>query len=282
MTHRPSWPQVVAHRGAAAEIAEHTLNGYLQAIDEGAEALECDIRLTADGHLVCVHDSRIDRTSDGSGRVSNKTLSQLRQYDFSSWQHGDAEPPDPTGSLQGRSVLTLDELLQIVVDSPRRLEIAIETKHPTRYGGFTEQALVTRLQHFGLYRPEEEATQVRVMSFSPVAMRRMRDLAPGVPTVYLMEQTPRLLRSGQLPYDTRIAGPSVDIVRNQPDVVRLWQQRGRPVHVWVVDTKADVELCMRSGIAAIISNRPGDALQWRSECWAELSDEPAPVDQTSE
>ncbi len=276
MEQSPSWPQVVAHRGAAAELAEHTLNAYLLAIDEGAEALECDVRLTADGHLVCVHDSRIDRTSDGSGRVSNKTLSQLRQQDFSSWQPDRARKSADTDSLTGRTVLTLDELLQVVVDSPRRLEIAIETKHPTRFGGFTEQALVQMLKRFGLYAPEEESTQVRVMSFSPIAMRRMRDLAPGIPTVYLMERTPRLLRSGQLPYDARIAGPSVEIVRDQPDVVRLWQQRGRPIHVFTVDTKKDVALCMSRGISAIISNRPGDALKWREECWNELTDQAVP------
>ena len=61
MAQTPSWPQVVAHRGAAAWVPEHTLAGYLEAIEEGAEALECDVRLTVDGHLVCVHDPRIDR-----------------------------------------------------------------------------------------------------------------------------------------------------------------------------------------------------------------------------
>ena len=91
-----------------------------------------------------------------------------------------------------------------------------------------------------------------------------------------MERTPRLLRSGQLPYDARIAGPSVEIVRDQPDVVRLWQQRGRPIHVFTVDTKKDVALCMSRGISAIISNRPGDALKWREECWNELTDQAVP------
>ena len=57
--------QVVAHRGSSDAVPEHTLHAYTRAIDEGADALECDVRLTRDGHLVCVHDRRIDRTSTG-------------------------------------------------------------------------------------------------------------------------------------------------------------------------------------------------------------------------
>ncbi|HEX7739426.1 MAG TPA: glycerophosphodiester phosphodiesterase family protein, partial [Marmoricola sp.] len=56
-------PQVVAHRGSSAAVAEHTLGAYLKALDEGADALECDVRLTADGHLVCVHDRTLRRTA---------------------------------------------------------------------------------------------------------------------------------------------------------------------------------------------------------------------------
>ena len=62
--------EVVAHRGSSADVPEHTLAAYEQAVADGADALECDVRLTADGHLVCVHDRRIDRTSDGRGIVS--------------------------------------------------------------------------------------------------------------------------------------------------------------------------------------------------------------------
>ncbi len=278
MVQTPSWPQVVAHRGAAAWAPEHTLAGYLEAIEEGAEALECDVRLTVDQHLVCVHDSRIDRTSDGTGRVSNKTLSQLKEHDFAGWFEGDAEPPSVAQAGQSqRTVLTLEELLEIVVDSPRRLEMAIETKHPTRYGGFAEQALVRLLQRFGLYRPSMEVTQVRVMSFSTIAMRRMRDLAPGIPTVYLLERPPRLLRTGQLPYDANIAGPSLEMVTTQPEVIRLWQDHGHQVHVWTVDSREGVRTCMRAGVAAVITNRPADVLRWREECWAELTDRPAPL-----
>ena len=69
------------------------MGAYLRAIDEGVDGLECDVRLTRDGHLVCIHDSRLERTSDGRGRVSAATLDELERLDFGSWhkatQHAD-------------------------------------------------------------------------------------------------------------------------------------------------------------------------------------------------
>ena len=79
-------PQVVAHRGASHDPPEHTLGAYVRAIEAGADALECDVRMTADGHLVCVHDRRVDRTSNGRGRVSALELAQLEGLDWASWK----------------------------------------------------------------------------------------------------------------------------------------------------------------------------------------------------
>ena len=78
-------PFVVAHRGASAERPEHTLAAYELALKEGADGVECDVRLTRDGHLVCVHDRRVDRTSNGTGLVSEMTLAQLRELDYGAW-----------------------------------------------------------------------------------------------------------------------------------------------------------------------------------------------------
>ncbi|WP_278258128.1 glycerophosphodiester phosphodiesterase family protein [Nocardioides convexus] len=69
-------PQVVAHRGASHEIAEHTLGAYTAALDTGAGGLECDVRLTADGHLVCVHDRDLRRTAAKKGLVSTMDLAE--------------------------------------------------------------------------------------------------------------------------------------------------------------------------------------------------------------
>ena len=75
-------PFVVAHRGASGDRPEHTLAAYELALQEGADGVECDVRLTRDGHLDCVHDRRIDRTATGTRLVSDMTLAQLPAFDF--------------------------------------------------------------------------------------------------------------------------------------------------------------------------------------------------------
>lgn len=165
-------PQVVAHRGASHEIAEHTLAAYVAALDNGADALECDIRLTADGHLVCVHDRTLRRTAASRGLVSTMDLAELNELDFATWKNPwadlDDEAPDRDESLDG--VLTLRKLLETVADYGRRIEVAIETKHPTRYGGLVEKRLVEMLRDFGWHHA---GAPVRVMSFSFTALQRV-------------------------------------------------------------------------------------------------------------
>ncbi len=89
-----SSPRVVAHRGASHDKAEHTLGAYLAALEAGADGLECDVRLTADGHLVCVHDRTLTRTASTRGLVSTMNLAELNELDFASWKNPWAELDD--------------------------------------------------------------------------------------------------------------------------------------------------------------------------------------------
>src|ERR1700692_2858647 len=123
-------PYVVAHRGASAARPEHTLAPYAPALKEGADGVECDVRLTRDGHLVCVHDRRLDRTSTGAGLVSTMTLAQLRELEYGAW-HGSWRADGAHGDT---GLLTLDALVTLVLDWKRPVKIFIETKHPVRYG----------------------------------------------------------------------------------------------------------------------------------------------------
>lgn len=254
--------QVVAHRGASDERAEHTLAAYTQAIHDGADTLECDVRLTRDGVLICVHDRRVDRTSDGRGVVSTLELSELSELDFESWRSKDLlddpitmadwEAPDRDRS----GVLTLERLIEHVHAADRVVHLAIETKHPTRYAGLVERALVELLTRFGLDKPRPGAPSVRVMSFAPTSLRRLRTLAPDIPTVLLFRRMPLRYRDGTLPPRVYAAGPAIDIVRAHPGYVDLVHEQGHQVHVWTVDEPDDVELCLRLGVDAIITNRP--------------------------
>ncbi|MFJ3584414.1 glycerophosphodiester phosphodiesterase [Streptomyces sp. NPDC090127] len=258
----PTPVQVVAHRGASEEAPEHTLAAYVKAIEYGADALECDVRLTADGHLVCVHDRRVNRTSNGRGAVSALELTDLAALDFGTWKGRDEAGESPDWKDQGlTSVLTLERLLELVSDSGRRVELAIETKHPTRWAGQVEERLLHLLKRFGLAEPATpEDSPVRVMSFSARSLHRIAAAAPTLPTVSLSQFVTPRLRDGRLPAGARIAGPSIRIVRHHPAVILRLQKAGHRVHVWTVDDPEDVELCVRLGVDAIITNRPQQVL----------------------
>lgn len=276
MTTLRSRPIVVAHRGSSAAIPEHTLAAYKQAVAEGADALECDVRLTRDGHLVCMHDRRVERTSNGRGVVSEFSLRELNDLDFGSWHTRmsksagtpvDGPGPDlpdrevfasvPIVDGERNRVLTFTTLLEMVTSVSRPVKLLVETKHPTRYGGLVERTLVSELRRFGLAAPADTAdARVTVMSFSSLALRRIRELAPDVPTVYLMSAVPRLYRDGSLPFGARIAGPGIGIVRAQPDYVARAQAQGRQVYVWTVNTAADLDLVLSLGVDGVITDVP--------------------------
>lgn len=253
-------PQVVAHRGSSEAHPEHTLRAYLAALDEGADALECDVRLTADGHLICVHDRRVDRTTNARGVISTMELAQLSELDFASWKNpwSDLDEDAPELDEETRKVLTLRRLLEAVADYDRPVDLAIETKHPTRYGGFVEQRLVEDLTELGLAGPDSPA---RIMSFSWAALNRVKRLAPDLEVVLLIERPYSWQVTKNLVTDGWIAGPGIKLLRQNPKLGRRLARSGRRIHVWTVNTEADLDLCLDLGVEAVITDNPISTLE---------------------
>lgn len=260
----PGRPRVIAHRGASAMQPEHTLAAYTTAFGLGVDGIECDVRLTADHHLVCVHDRRANRTSNGTGVISTLELARLEELDWASWKKlDDGTTPEGADRDPDRGrILTLNRLLDSLTGQRQELLTLIETKHPTRYGGLVERQLVTMLRTYGLTTGDlAQLPHVRVMSFSLMALMRMRGLAPQVPLVYLVEQSaPRLSFDGSLPAGVNIVGLDMRIVRRSPAIVRAHQRRGHEVYVWTVNAIEDVERCVELGVDVIISDRPRDVM----------------------
>jgi glycerophosphoryl diester phosphodiesterase len=256
-------PQVVAHRGSSEVEAEHTLKAYRRALKEGADGLEADVRLTADGHLVCVHDRRIDRTSNGKGPVSALPLTELERLDWASWKSAwqDSVDDEPDLDEAKGKILTLERLFEMVKDWGKPVDLAIETKHPTKFAGQVEQRLIELLDRFGWARPRRgTVSPARVMSFSWMSLRRCLELAPALETVYLMQRVPMRFRDGSLPLGARVSGPSIEIVRAHPEYVARAHSAGNQVHVWTVNSEADIALCAGLGVDAIITDNPGQAV----------------------
>jgi glycerophosphoryl diester phosphodiesterase len=242
-------PLVFAHRGASAELPEHTLAAYRSAIDAGADGVECDVRLTRDGHLVCFHDRRLERTSSGTGPLSQYTLNQLLELDYGSW-HASGEPA---------TLLTLDDLLVECRKAVRPIRVLVETKHPNRFGGAVEYSLRLALQRHGLLDGKSNV-KVTMMSFSPLAVRRSRYLMPHIPTVLLLDRLPRGVRVTRLPFGTRTAGPGLELIRKRPAIVEWLKAGGQRVYVWTVNEPEDVELVVSLGVDGIITDRPKEVL----------------------
>jgi len=248
-------PQVVAHRGASHEKAEHTLGAYTVALAAGADGLECDVRLTADGHLVCVHDRDLRRTASTRGTISTMDLAELSKLDFASWKNPwselDDEAPERDENLDG--LLTLRKLLETVAGYDRRIEVAIETKHPTRFGGLVETRLVEMLRKFGWDR---SGSPVRVMSFSWNALRRVNRMAPDVQLVQLLEKQHHWPILRRMIAKDWVVGPGMQELHAHPELGRAIADSGHDMHVWVVNTEADLQLCLDLGVKAVITDRP--------------------------
>lgn len=239
-------PFVVAHRGASAARPEHTLAAYELALGEGADGVECDVRLTRDGHLVCVHDRTVDRTSDATGLVSELTLAELRDMNF-----GTEDAPS--------GVLALSDLIGLVLDwRSRPTKLFIETKHPVRYGALVENKVLAELQRFGIATPASaDHSRAVVMSFAATAVWRIRRAAPLLPTVLLGESSRFLGGGAATTVGATAVGPSVKTLREHPELVDKAAAAGRATYCWTVDDPDDVKLCADLGVSWVATNHPG-------------------------
>ena len=250
---------VVAHRGASAEYPELTLVAYQRALEQGAEALEVDIRLTADGVPVLLHDPRTSRVGDRDLWVHASSMAELSTLDVGSW-HPVHRSPEP--------VLTLRSFL-VLAEAYPQARLFLETKHPVPTGGRVESALLDELRYFGLDRPASYAeSRAIMMSFSVLAVRRFRQLAPAVPVVQLRERRNVLKSWPAEGCGAQLMGPSIGALRARPWLVEYWRSRGLGTYCWTVDDPADLRLCRDLGVDWVGTNVPARAL--------EVLDGPAP------
>lgn len=262
----PQRSGIVAHRGASAEYPELTLIAYEQALAQGAEGLECDVRLTADGMLVCLHDTTTQRVAPQRKFVHATTLDELSRLDVGSW-HPLHRTPEP--------VLPLRQLLMLAEAYPQ-VKLFIETKHPVPTAGRVEHALLEELRYFGLDKAETWAQSRAIfMSFSVLAVHRFGKIAPQVPRVQLRERRNVAKSLPAVSLGVQLIGPSISAVRARPELVEYWHSRGLGVYCWTVDDASDVALCQELGIDWIGTNYPGRSRRFLESMLRGESDAPA-------
>jgi len=278
-------PLVYAHRGASGAFAEHTRAAYVQAIADGADGVECDVHLTRDRQVVLLHDSTLDRTSDGTGQVADRKLEELRRLDFSSWKG--ARIPEAYGA-KSEQFLTLPELLDILRAAGRPIGLAIEFKHPSSFHLGLEDRVLDVLRDRG-WNPVTsmlDNIMVSFMSFSPDAVKHLLESVPAAAVCQLVDDVnvaeireelrlgaltggalanvmkaaqaegERILAAGE----AGMAGPGIGYVRAFPGTVERWIGSGRRVRVWTVDAEDDVERCRELGVHEITTNWPAQVL----------------------
>jgi glycerophosphoryl diester phosphodiesterase len=242
---------VIAHRGLSGLAPEHTWEAYDRAIDVGADYIEQDLHMSADGELVVLHDDTLERTARGpephcSGRAREKTLAELRRCDFGSWFDA---------AFRGQSIITLDELLSTY---GRTTRYYIETKDPDEMPGM-EEKLVAELKRFGFLDESQSRVlaPVVIQSFSRDSLKKMRALAPALPRVQLVERGDL---AGKMESGLKeIASYAVGVAPNHLDVdatfVAAAHRHGLWVHPWTVNDPDEMERLIALGVDGLFTDR---------------------------
>lgn len=240
---------VLAHRGASHDAPEHTRAAYDKALRDGADFLECDLQLTRDGVLVCVHDTTVDRTTDGTGRVDAFTLAELQRLDAGSWFGA---------TFAGQRVVSLEEQLGCYLKAAPRSRFRLETKAPSEYDGRMEPELVRVLRkHRLLSTGDAQRSRVVVQSFELDSLEVMSRLAPDVPRAYLFAAPTDLdVLAGRLPAYVDIAAPAAQFLLANPSFPALVHDRGVEVHAYTVDDEPTMEHLLDIGVDGLFTNRP--------------------------
>ena len=243
----------IGHRGASAYAPEHTFAAYDLALEQGADYIEIDLQMTADGVLVAMHDKTLNRTADAPegvpegycrGLVSKKTLEQIKMCDAGSWF---------SPEYAGEQIPTLEEIFQRYGTS---VNYYIETKNPDAAPGMEEE-LVQLLGEYGLIEPAAENWQVLIQSFSAESLMKIHELEPSLPLIQLYWAGTS--KSIQRDLDA-VSAYAVGIGPYKQDVdaalVEAAHERCLAVHPYTVNTVEEMEALIALDVDGMFTNNP--------------------------
>ncbi len=231
----------VAHRGASAYAPENTIAAFDKAVEMKADYIEIDVQRSKDGKLVLIHDTTVDRTTDGSGKVGNFTFKELRNLDAGSWK-GE--------QFAGAQIPTFDEILDRYHG---RIGILIELKAPELYPGI-EENVAKELKERNLDKPQNE--KIIVQSFNHESMKKMNELLPKVPIGVLTSSRADATEQALQEFLTYADyfNPSYGIVTE--DLVNQVHSLGMKIGSWTVRSQEAADFLLDVGVDAIITDYP--------------------------
>jgi glycerophosphoryl diester phosphodiesterase len=248
-------PLLIGHRGAAGLAPENTIPSFREAAERCAvDMIELDVRATADGQCVVIHDATVDRTTDGMGAVAGMTLRDLRRLD-AGCRFRDEAGGEPFAA-RGLRVPTLDEVIETFPDMRFTVEIKIGTvqhalRDTLRRHDAADRVVVAGMDHrdqalFADYDGARSAPTRAVSIFYALHRLHLARVAPVFADVF---QVPELH-----PHDGREEEGARRIVT--PRFIRDARRRGVPVHVWTVNDPADMRRLLEWGVDGLITDRP--------------------------
>jgi glycerophosphoryl diester phosphodiesterase len=237
-------PIIFAHRGDLARAPENTLPAFQQAIQKGADGVELDVKLTADGHVIVIHDSTVDRTTDGKGRVASLSLEAIRKLDAGKWFNK---------KFAGTKVPLLEEVFEVVGKDKM---INIELKDYT----VLHDGLMKKVCE--LIKRHDNHNQILFSSFFPSTLKIAAQALPEIPRGLLA--MPGLLglwtRSfGFMFGDYQALHPHISSTSREQ--MQRAHRLKRRVHVWTVNKPEEIIQLKEWGVDGIITDDPQTAVR---------------------
>lgn len=233
---------VIAHRGFSGIAPENTLVAIQKGIDVGADMVEIDVGLTRDRHVVVLHDETLDRTTDGTGKLSDRDLDYVRGLDAGTWF---------SEAFEGEPVPTLDEVLDLVRGKILlNVEIKGEAVGDRAEGGIADRVLRA-------VRAKGMLDQIVISSFEPKALAHARELDAEVVSASLYN---RDLHAGMGPLEVmaEVGSNGFNLSKRQltEEILATCHGAGKPVAVYTVNDEKTLGKLVAMGVDAIFTDHP--------------------------
>lgn len=225
-----------AHRGASAVAPENTMPAFIEALNQGADAIECDLQFTRDGVPVVIHDDFLHRTTNGYGNVNDYSLKELKKLDAGSWFHK---------KYSGVTIPSLEEVLEWL--KTNQLGINIELKSTSDEKHKFEEKILNLLKQ---YHMKERSI---ISSYDVRVLQKFRKLDPKIETAYIY-----FFLNEPWKYAEAVGAGALHVYFPLLNEETIQQAKKHNIQVipYTVDEWSDISRLMRLEISGIITNYP--------------------------
>ncbi|WP_394231356.1 glycerophosphodiester phosphodiesterase [Niallia oryzisoli] len=231
----------IAHRGASGYAPENTIIAFDKAVEMKADYIEMDVQRSKDGKLVIIHDTTVNRTTNGAGAVKDLTFDELQHLDAGGWK-GE--------HFSGERIPLFEEVL---ARYKGKIGILIELKAPELYPGIEEE-VVKKLKKYNLDKNESES--IIIQSFNFKSMRKMKQLLPHIPIGVLISRQENATKQSIKDFSAYADyyNPSIDLLTEE--LVLTAKSEGMKVLSWTVRSPETAEFLLGHNIDAIATDYP--------------------------